>query len=77
MMKTLPIDTVPVWCPTWEEIKGKARHYKTAKIRSTGEYVRICRLASWSATEQIFVVTQSNKEGEQFFLTEQLCNFCL
>jgi hypothetical protein len=29
---------------TWEEIKGKAHYYKTARLRDTGEYVALCSI---------------------------------
>lgn len=77
MMKTLPIDTVPCFCPTWEEIADKAHMYKTARNRTTGEYMTILHV--FSGTEKIaplFYAKRSYSEPA-YFKTEELCDFCL
>lgn len=75
LMKILPIDDVPVFCPTWEEIEGKAHMYKTARIRATGEYVRI-HLGMFLGTP-MFLCYASEKVRRGLKTTEELCGFVL
>jgi len=71
-LQTLPIDSVPCFVPTWEDIKDKAHLYATARIRATGQYVKIRTVNSghWSV---------STAPPERYLLatTEELCDFCL
>lgn len=73
MMQTLPIDSVPCWCPSWDEIKGKAHMYATARIRETGEYVGI-----WNVNaDGFFAVLMPGTHLIKAYSTEELCDFCL
>lgn len=81
-MKTmLPIDTVPVSLATWDEIKGKAHLYKTARLRSTGEYVQLCRVVKFidgnELVEPVFACRIPSMAGFEHRTTDELCDFCL
>lgn len=80
-MQTLPIDTVPVFTPTWSEIAGKAHLYATARLRSTGEYVQLCRVIKFvdgqELTEPVFACRIPSMGGVEHRKTEELCGFCL
>lgn len=71
-MKTalLPFDTVPVFVPTWDDIKSKAHFYATARLRSNGDYVAIR-----GVRDDVFAIVH---KGELTTVsTADLCNFCL
>ncbi len=76
MMTKLPIDDVPCFCPTWDEIKDKAHMYKTARIRSTGQYVKLCGLILYKS-DPAFLAQSPGFESHEILTTEQLCDFCL
>jgi hypothetical protein len=80
MMTTLPIDDVPVSCPTWADIAGKAHLYKTARLRSTGEYVSIIGVRRYADGLELvtpaFLVRPINGTPETR-TTEELCDFGL
>lgn len=73
-MTTLPIDTVPCWCPTWADIKDKAHFYKTARVRETGQYVAIKHVTTLLNPGTFFVELNGVVMP---FDTDQLCDFCL
>lgn len=80
-MTLLPIDSVPVSTPTWNEIAGKAHNYKTARLRSTGEYVAIIGVRRFvdglELAEPCFAVRVAGMAGYELRTTEELCGFCL
>lgn len=80
-LQLLPIDSVPVFCPTWAEISGKAHMYKTARIRSTGEYVSIIGVRKFidglELVEPAFAVRVAGFAGYETRRTDELCAFCL
>lgn len=80
-MQPLPIDSAPCWCPSWDEIKDKAHCYTTARIRMTGEYVRISHVVFWNdwqaLAEPMFAVRPQGWSTTTNFPTEELCDFCL
>lgn len=59
-MQTFPFDTVPCFVPTWDEIKGKAHLYKTARRRSDGKYLSLLGLSRYAdgleLVEPVFMV---------------------
>jgi len=77
-MLTLPIDSCPCFCPTWDEIKDKAHMYRTARLRSTGQYVEILYVVQgFLTTGQAFFGCRVGQHDAQAFTTEELCDFCL
>lgn len=80
-LQTLPIDSVPCSCPTWEDIAGKAHLYETARLRSTGEYVKLCRVVKFidggELKEPVFACRIPSMGGVEHRTTEELCDFCL
>lgn len=77
-MQSLPIDSIPCWGPSWDEIKDKAHHYKTARIRATGECVEILYVVQgFLKTGQAFFGCRIGPQEAQAFTTEELCDFCL
>lgn len=81
LLQALPIDTVPVFCPEWAEISGKAHMYKTARLRSTGEYVELCRIVKYidglELVEPVFACRIPSMAGVEHRTTGELCGFCL
>jgi hypothetical protein len=77
----LPIDDIPVFCPTWEEIAGKAHHYQTARVRATGAYVKVCRVVRFvdglETVEPLFACRHIGEASVTHYSTEELCAFCL
>lgn len=74
---TIPINSVPCFCPTWDEIKGKAHMYRTARLRSTGQHVK---LAGLHGPGSFFVNIPGPKGHPGYkvtYTTEELCDFCL
>lgn len=70
---SLPIDSCPCFCPTWDEIKGKAHMYRTARLRSTGQYVSL-----WAVNaDGFFAVLLPGTSLVKTYSTEELCDFCL
>ena len=80
-MQILPIDSIPVFCPSWESIKHKASLYQTARLRTTGEHVKLCRLVSvvdgLKLAEPVFAVRVAGMAGVEHRTTEELCGFTL
>lgn len=79
-MQHLAIDDIPLFCPEWPEIAGKAHMYKTARLRSTGEYVSIVALVRFSdGCELMEPAFSVRRTGEPSFVcaTDELCAFCL
>ncbi len=72
LLKPLPFDSGLHFAPSWEDIESKAHLYGAARIKATGEHVKIRTVNAgyWS------VVTAS---PERFYLakTDELCDFCL
>lgn len=74
-MLPLPIDSIPCWCPSWDEIKDKAHMYRTARIRSSGQYVSLLNLSGLG--EGYFSVQAIDDLNPSLYHTEELCDFCL
>lgn len=72
---------LPPISPTWEQVKDKAHLYQTAKLRSTGEYVQLCRVVKFidggELTEPVFACRIPSMAGVEHRTTEELCAFCL
>lgn len=72
-------DDVPHFAPNWSEIAGKAKHYSTARKRTTGEIVRLCGISRFldglELYEPVFLVRDSI--GPCHYATEELCGFVL
>lgn len=81
MMTLLPIDSVPVSLVTWSEIAGKAHLYATARLRTTGEYVQLCRVVRFvdgcELAEPVFACRIPSMAGIEHRTTNELCDFCL
>jgi hypothetical protein len=79
-MKTIPLDTKR-FMPTWTEIKDKAHLYATARLRTTGEWVKIVAVVKYmdglQLAEPCFAVRFQNEAGHGYYKTEELCDFCL
>lgn len=73
-MQPLPIDSAPCWCPSWDEIKDKAHMYRTARIRSTGQYVS---LGGYVLTMRGYMFGVHKDGVILHYSTEELCDFCL
>jgi len=76
-LQSLPIDSVPCFCPTWDEIKGKAHLYRTARLRSTGQYVQLLRIVNGLAmAKPLFACRLAYTQDISHHPTEELCDFC-
>lgn len=80
-MRMLPIDSIPAWCPTWDEIKSKAHLYQTARLRSTGQWVKLCGVTRFvdglELTEPVFRCRAIGMAGIEHRTTQELCAFGL
>ena len=72
---------IPIFTPAWSDITGKAHLYKTARLRSTGEYVAIIGVRRFidglELVEPCFAVRVPGVAGYEHRTTEELCDFCL
>lgn len=78
-MMVYPWDSIPHFSPKWNEISGKAEHYKTAYRRSDGLCLQIVGLARYA--DGCKLVEPAFKVRDEFGLcimtADQLCGFCL
>jgi hypothetical protein len=78
-MITFPWDDVPHFAPSWAEIAGKAKFYKTAHKRSNGEIIKLCGVSRYcdglELSEPVFLCRDSI--GATHYSTEELCGFVL
>lgn len=80
-MTTFPWDSTPMFTPTWREIAEKAKNYATARVRATGQYVKLVSIARLAdgleLVEPAFVCRAAGQAGTELRTTEELCGFCL
>ncbi len=78
-MRVFHWDWCPHWAPKWDEIEGKAHHYKTAYRRSDGKILALLGISRYAEglelVEPVFIVR--DEFGTARMDTEQLFGFVL
>lgn len=78
-------DNIRHYSPAWDEIKGKAELYQTARRKDNGSFVRLEGIVHDHPDflEPVFITTQGSASSAssirrpELFTTSQLCDFCL